>query len=114
MYKLTDKFYANEQLLKLTIPKGFVGELEHHHEHQHFNRVTSQSTHFVTSIDIKVFVAEQMGHSAVCFLQFCNLSATACGFSFGGPHPSHLLINRNHRLWLSTVKPFTLYVRGNR
>ncbi len=114
MYKLTDKFYANEQLLKLTIPKGFVGELEHHHEHQHFNRVTSQSTHFVTSIDIKVFVAEQMGHSAVCFLQFCNLSATACGFSFGGPHPSHLLINRNYRLWLSTVKPFTLYVRGNR
>lgn len=92
---------------KLMIPKGCVGELEHHDKHQHFTRVTSQSTHFVKSIDIKVFIAEQMGHRAVCFLQFCNISMTACGFLFGGPHPSHLFINRNYRLWLATVRPFT-------
>lgn len=90
---------------KLMIPKGCVGELEHHDKHQHF--ITSQSTHFVKSIDIKVFIAEQMGHRAVCFLQFCNISMTACGFLFGGPHPSHLFINRNYRLWLATVRPFT-------
>lgn len=60
---------------------------------------------------IEVFFTEQCRKGAICVLQFCDIHLTAVDFFFVSSHPSHLLINRNHRLWLFFC-PFTLHVKG--